>query len=382
LARFPFKEAAVARIEPFEMERMQSLWWHLVDIDLSESGVLPMSIRDLLGPLADAETFLGTRLGYPLSEGSHETRANIATWYPGATAEHVTVVNGGSEANLLTLWTLLEPGDRLAFMVPNYLQGKGLGPFFGERTDTFKLRPRDGRWGLDQERLDRAVTNRTKVIMVCNPNNPTGAVLSQEEMDAVVAAAERVGAWIVADEIYRGAEVDSDTASPTFWGRSDKVVITSGLSKAFAMPGLRIGWVVAPPDLIREIWVRHDYTTLTPGMVSDSLAAFAMQPEVRENILARTRAIIRANLPILEDWTTAQQGTIRYVRPVAGAIAYLKYRLPERSTALVDRIRQEQSVLMVPGDMFGLSRGFRVGFGFDREQLAKGLERVGHALTA
>jgi len=371
----------VARIDPFEMERMQSLWWHLVDIDLSESGVQPMSIRDLLGPFTDAESFVGTRLGYPLSEGSHETRANIAAWYEGATVDHVTVTNGGSEANLLALWTLLEPGDRLAFMLPNYLQGQGLGRFFGKRTDTFRLKLRDGRWSLDVDRLLRVVTKRTKVVMVCNPNNPTGAVLSEEEMDAIVGAAERVGAWIVADEIYRGAEVDSDVSSPTFWGRYDRVAVTSGLSKAFGMPGLRVGWVVAPPELIREIWVRHDYTTLTPGMISDNLAAFAMHPEVREKILARTRAIVRANLPPLEHWIAAQGHLLTYARPVAGAIAYLKYRLPERSTDLVDRIRQEQSVLLVPGDMFGLGRGLRVGFGFDPEQMVKGLERVGSVLA-
>jgi len=106
-------------IDLFEMERMQSLYWHLVDYDLSESGVTPMTIRELLGPAADAEAFLHTALGYPLSEGSYEARANIAAWYPGAAAENVSLSNGGSEANHLTLWTLLEPQDRLAFMIPN-----------------------------------------------------------------------------------------------------------------------------------------------------------------------------------------------------------------------------------------------------------------------
>ena len=118
-------------IEQFRMERYQSLHWHEVDHDLSESGVVPMTIRELLGPVADAEAFLATTLGYPLSEGSEETRANVAAWYPGATAENVTMVNGGSEANFLALWALLEPGDRLAFMVPNYMQG--LGPRIGVR---------------------------------------------------------------------------------------------------------------------------------------------------------------------------------------------------------------------------------------------------------
>ena len=129
------------------MERYQSLYWHLVDYDLSESGVSPMTIPELLGP--DAASFVDTPLGYPLSEGSHESRAAIAEWYPEATADHVTMMNGGSEANLLTLWSLLEPGDRLAFMVPNYCQGLGIGSMFADAVDTFRL-ARDGdRWALD-----------------------------------------------------------------------------------------------------------------------------------------------------------------------------------------------------------------------------------------
>lgn len=372
----------MAGIDLFQMERMQSLYWHLVEYDLSESGVTPMSIRELLGPAADAEEFVSTKLGYPLSEGAEETRSNVAAWYPGATAEHVTLVNGGSEANLLVLWTLLDPDDRLAFMVPNYLQGWGLGRHFGRATDVFKLRLREGRWALDVDGLVKAVTKKTKVIMVCNPNNPTGAVLSEDEMDVIVKVAERANAWIVADEIYRGAEVEGTEASPSFWGRTEKVVITSGMSKAFGMPGLRSGWLVAPPELIRKVWIRHDYTTLTPNMVSDILTGFSMRPEIRETIFARTRGIIRANLPPLERWIAAQGELLTYVRPVAGAIAYMKYALPVRSTRLVDKIREEQSVLLVSGDMFGLGKGFRVGFGFDVEQTLKGLERVAAVLAA
>ena len=368
-------------IDLFEMERMQSLYWHLVDYDLSESGVTPMTIRELLGPAADAEAFLQTALSYPLSEGSYEARANIAAWYPGATAENVSLSNGGSEANHLTLWTLLEPQDRLAFMIPNYMQGWGLGRHYGAATDTFKLKLKDGRWRLDLDQLERAVTKRTKVVMVCNPNNPTGHVLTSDEMDAVVSAADRVGAWIVSDEIYRGAEVDVDEASPTFWGRYDKVVVTSGLSKAFAMPGLRLGWTLGPQELIRDTWTRHDYTTLTPSAISDKLAAFAMDPVVRENIFARTRAIIRANLPHLEAWIREHGDVFTYARPVAGAIAYVKYDLPVGSTELVDRVREERSVLLVPGDMFGLRKGIRFGFGYDIEHTMKGLAQAEDLLT-
>ncbi len=371
----------MAEIDLFRMERYQSLYWHQVEYDLSESGVLPMSIRELLGPDADAEAFVGATLGYPLSEGSDEARANIAQWYPGAGPDSVTIVNGGSEANFLTLWTLLERGDRVAFMVPNYMQGFGIGRHVGAGTDVFKLRLRDGGWELDLDSLERAVTKKTSVVMVCNPNNPTGYVLSEAEMHAVIEAADRVGAWIVADEIYRGAEVDGDAASPTFWGRYDRTIVTSGLSKAFGMPGLRIGWVVAPPAEVRRIWERHDYTTLTPNAISDKLCAIAMEPDARERVLARTRGIIRANLPRLEEWISARP-YFSTARPVAGAITYAKYDLPIGSSELVDRIRAEQSVLLVPGDMLGLKKGIRFGYGYDIETTMKGLARADEVLSA
>jgi aspartate/methionine/tyrosine aminotransferase len=369
----------VARIDVFEMERMQSLHWHEVEYDLSESGVRAMSMRELLGDRADE--ILGVALGYPLSEGSEASREAISTWYPGATAANVTMVNGGSEGNHLVLWSLLEPGDRLAFMVPNYLQGIALGRHFGDGTDTFALVRAGGRWALDLDALRAAVTPRTKAVMVCNPNNPTGAVLTDAEMDEVIRIADAVGAWVVADEIYRGAEVDTDDTTPTFWGRYDRVVVTSGLSKAFAMPGLRVGWVVAPQDLIHDVWIHHDYTTLTPGMLSDRLAAFATDPDRRARILARTRSIVRENLPPVEAWIAGHADVLSYVRPVAGAIAYLEYDLPVPAVELAERIRREQSVLVVPGPMFGLGDGFRIGFGFDPEETIKGLERVSPYLS-
>jgi aspartate/methionine/tyrosine aminotransferase len=371
----------MARIDLFRMERMQARYWHQVEYDLSESGVTPLSIEELLGDREDPGELLRTRLGYPLSEGSERSRELIAQWYPGAGVENVTMTNGGSEANLISLWTLLEPGDHLAFMIPNYMQGWGLGRYFGEATDPFRLKLRDERWALDVDELDRVVTKKTRIIMVCNPDNPTGHILTDDEMDAVVDVARGVNAWLLADEVYRGAEVDSDETSPTFWGRYDKVIVTAGLSKAFAMPGLRIGWTLAPPKVIEKLWIHHDYTTLTPGMVSDRLTAVAMEPARREWALRRTRGIIRSNLPRLEEWIGSHEGVLTYVRPQAGAIAYVTYRLPITSSKLIDLIREEQSVLLVPGDMFGLGKGFRIGFGNDIEKTLKGLARVDEALS-
>jgi aspartate/methionine/tyrosine aminotransferase len=371
------------RIDLFKMERFQSLYWNDVDYDLSESGVMPLSVNDLLeGDPRGAARLLGTGLSYPLSEGSKELRQRIADWYPGAEAGNVSVTNGGSEANYLTLWSLLEPGDRLAFMVPNYMQGWGLGRHYAGGTDVFRLRMRGYRWELDLDELANKVTKKTKVVMVCNPNNPTGSILTEEEMDAVVSAARRAGAWLVADEIYRGAEVDTDEVAPTFWGRYDKVVVTSGLSKAFGMPGLRIGWVVGSERFVEDLWVRHDYTTLTPGVLSDRLGAVAMQQKNRARILARTRSIIRKQLPSIERWIDRHADVLTYVRPQAGAIAYLGYRLPIASMALAERLRTEQSVLVVPGEVFSMGKYFRIGYGYDPKRTLKGLERVSETLAA
>ncbi|MGH9369049.1 MAG: aminotransferase class I/II-fold pyridoxal phosphate-dependent enzyme, partial [Thermoanaerobaculia bacterium] len=219
------------RIETFRMERMQCVYEKEVACDLSESGVAPLTVSELLDG-EPPERLLETRLAYPRSDGSRELRERIAAWYPGAVSENVTVVNGGAEANHAVLWALLEPGDNAAILLPNYMQAWGLARHWA-KASAFRLRHdrRAGRFALDVEGLRRAVTKQTRVVLVTNPNNPTGAVFTEEEMDAVVEAARRVKAWLVADEIYRGAELSGGT-SPTFWGRYEKTIVTSGLSKA------------------------------------------------------------------------------------------------------------------------------------------------------
>ena len=212
---------------------------------------------------------------------------------------------------------------------------------------------------------------RTKAVMICNPNNPTGHVLTEDEMDEVVRAADRAGAWIVADEIYRGAELDTDDATPTFFGRYERVIVTSGLSKAFAMPGLRVGWAVAPPKMIARIWKRHDYTT-SPRRPS----ATGSPPSRCSPRCARRswRAPVRSSGPTTrgsEAWLETHRDIFTWERPHAGAIAYARYDLPIKSFDLAERFRTERSALLVPGDMFGLKKGLRFGFGYDIEHTLK-----------
>jgi aspartate/methionine/tyrosine aminotransferase len=369
------------RVEQFAMERMQSTFENLVDVNLSESGVYPMTARELLQDTS-LEVVLDQPLAYTQSNGTRELRASIAALYPGSSVEHIEVTNGGSEANYICLWRLIEPGDEVVMMVPNYMQSWGLVRAFGGVVREWPLiEDREtGRWRPDLEALQRLVTPRTRLILICTPNNPTGGTLTGDELDGVAQVAATHGAWVLSDEVYRGAEL-GDEETPSMWGRGERVMITSGLSKAYGLPGLRIGWVVAPPELVASTWSYHDYTTIAPGALSDRLARVALDPARRPAILARTRRIVRENLPLIEGWLRAHDPMFSWIAPCAGAIVYVRYHYDINSTELVTRLRQEQSVLIVPGDHFGMDGYLRLGFGERPEYLGQGLDRL-HSLLS
>jgi aspartate/methionine/tyrosine aminotransferase len=367
------------RIDRFQMERTQCLYENEVEFNLSESGVQPLTARELVDNDADLEALLGLALRYDESDGSPELRDRIALLYPGAKRENVLVSHGTSEANYTTFWGLLDTDGRAAVMLPNYLQTWGLARAYAQRADPFRLVEVNAhgrrRWGLDVDSLHQAVTSRTRLILVTNPNNPTGTILTEEEMDEIVRVARRVGAWIVADEVYRGAEVRGGTLTPTFWGRYGKVIITAGLSKAFALPGLRIGWIVAPKKMTAHLWSYQDYTSITPAILSDRLASIALQPGHRDRIIARTRGILARQLPLLEGWIQTHPDIFDYIPPQAGAIVLLKYRLPITPAKLFERLRIEHSVLIPTGPQFGLTKYIRVGYGYDIRRTLAGLAR-------
>jgi aspartate/methionine/tyrosine aminotransferase len=374
------------QFEPFAMERLQSIWEHKVAWNLAESGVHPLRVEELIVAEADRLAVMAQPLAYTATNGTFELRSLIAAMYD-ATPDHVQVTNGGSEANLITLLRLVQPSDNVVVMMPNYMQVGPLARSLGATVTHWRLvedmgsPPAAPRWRPDMDRLRDSVTDTTRAILVCNPNNPTGGRLTAGELDQICSIADRVGAWVVSDEIYRGAELDG-FETPSVWGRYDRAIVTSGLSKAFALPGLRIGWVVAPPPLVADLWGIHDYTTIAPGAVNDRLARIALAPGRRELLLARTRGILRTNYPVVRRWIERRASFLSHVPPEAGAITFVRYRYPIGSTALMERIRSERSVLLVPGDHFEMDGHLRVGFGCDPELLLPALERVGEVLDA
>jgi aspartate/methionine/tyrosine aminotransferase len=370
-----------ASFRPFVMERWQSTYENRVEYNLSESGVHPLTLAQLLelgsGTDAGADLLETTLLGYGQSNGTDELRARIAALYSGAHADDVVVCNGSAEANFLATWELVGAGDEVAVIVPTYMQTYGLAETVGARVVEIPLREELG-WQPDPDEVRRVVTDRTRLLVVTNPGNPTGALLSSEVRAAIVEAAERSGAWILADEVYTGAEL-GDVETPSFFGSTGRVVATGSLSKAYGLPGLRIGWALAPRELADAVWARSDYTTISPGELTDRLARVALHPDIRPQLLRRTRSIVRRGLAVLQQWVD-EHGGLHCHTPQAGAIALVRYDAPIESGELAERLRVEQSVLVVPGAHFGLGQFMRLSLGMEEAYMREALRRIGAVL--
>jgi aspartate/methionine/tyrosine aminotransferase len=362
------------QIQPFELERWQSIWENKVELNISESGVHPLTTSELVPDPATLQKILDVPQYYPQTNGSEELRSRIAELYPGAKAENILVTCGGSEANFIASWALLEPADEIVFMMPNYMQIAGLARAFGATVKPLWLRE-ELQWGIDVDELPRLIGPKTRLIAICNPNNPTGSVLKKEERAAIVAAAEKVGAWILADEVYRGAEFDG-VMTASFWGGYDRILCTAGLSKAFSLPGLRTGWVVGARKMVERLWGYHDYTSIGPSMLTDRLASVALEPKRRAWILKRTRETLLRNYPALQTWLKSQADSFSHVPPKAGAIAWAGLRRGQNSAQMAEQLREKKNVLLVPGEQLGMESFVRFGFGGDPEHLRKALARI------
>jgi aspartate/methionine/tyrosine aminotransferase len=365
------------KLEVFQMERMQSTYENLVEYDMSESGIKPLTLRELIAMGFDLEKFLDVPLGYSQSNGTLALREELTRVYPGTTVDNFEVTNGTSEANYMAALSQLRPGDVFALEIPNYMQLWGIPRSLGADTRTLNLRLDQG-WEPDWEEFEKAVVRGTRMVYVSNPNNPTGAVLSDAAMKRIVERCDSVGAYLIADEVYLGAEI-SCPRTKSFWGMSERVIVTSGLSKAYGIPGVRIGWIVGPKDMIADCWSQHDYITICPSKMSDEIARVAVRN--RDECYARTRELLTKNLQIAREWVASFNGLLEWREPEAGAIALVKYHASIPSVELSERMRVRQSTLVVPGAYVGLEGYLRIWLGGREEYLREGLRRIGVELS-
>ncbi len=163
---------------------------------------------------------------------------------------------------------------------------------------------------------------------------------------------------------------------PRSHGRYDKVLAQGSMSKAYGLPGLRVGWTVGPRKAVADMWRRHEYTTITTTMLSNHLTATALSPTVRPQILARTRMLLKGGYGLLGEWLSEQDGVFTGTPPDAAAITFLRYDLPIGSTEWMEQLRDQKGVLIVPGDHFGLEQHIRLSFAVPGPELIDGLARI------
>ena len=368
------------KFETFTLERQQSIWENKVDYNLSESGVHPGSLNSLFDKKF-VDEINNTELTYGFTEGSLDLRKAIADIYDKANPENVQVFNGSAEANMVACLTLLEPGDEMIYMVPNYLQIQGFARGLGVDVKPFYLHE-SLNWKPQLDEIKNLVSSKTKMICICNPNNPTGSVLSKNMVFEIGDIARRAGVWLLVDEVYRGAELSGEECT-SFWDIDyDKAIVNCGLSKAYGLPGLRLGWSVSNEDYIQDAWETHDYTSIAIGRLSDLIATHVLRRKNRHKFLSATQTALRKNLKLFQQWLDNYPGKFRFIPPYAGAMAFVHYEFEINSTKLVEKVRDEVSVMLVAGDWYGMDRYLRFGYGTKQDDLIIALDRIDRVFKA
>jgi aspartate/methionine/tyrosine aminotransferase len=365
-------------IIPFETERLLSQWQNIVEYDFTESGVHPIHLNELISREEYDKLYDDIQLRYIQTNGPLPLKEAICQLYEDIHPDNLLVTNASSEANFLATWHFIEPKDEIVTFLPTYLQVPGLVKIFGGSVKEVYLQEKNA-WAPDIDELEAAVTEKTKFIYVVNPNNPTGAIFSEDEMARIVKIAARYGTWIIADEVYRGAEL-SGSLTPSFWGKYDRLLVVASLSKGFTSPGLRLGWIAGPKDKVNELWGYHDYTTITTNAISARMAVLALQPESRQRISQRLLGIATEQLQNLNAWISKHSDVFRLVPPKIGGIAFVGYNLDIDSIDLVMRLKDEQSVLIVPGGAMGMDRFVRIGYG--NPKLLTGLDLINKTISS
>ena len=359
--------------EIFELERNQSLFENEVDYNLSESGVHPLKLSEIL-TRDEQDELLNTNLFYGYTNGTPQLRQRVADMYGSSiTIKNVLITSGSAEANFLAVMTQLEPGDEIVYMVPNYLQIYHLARSFGIKVINLPIR-QDLGWQWDLDELRSVITPKTKMIAVCNPNNPTGALMSDDVMDGVIEIAQEADCWLLSDEVYRGAELDG-VECRSFAGATDKTIVNAGLSKAYSLPGLRLGWSVGSEEYINRAWSFHDFTVINVAYLSDWVASRVLEYDRRKKILNRTKDHLNHNLNMLCDWAE-HVPALTITRPKAAAITFAKMNIPMSSEEFVFTLRDNYSVLLTAGKWHGMEGFVRFGYGTPADYVQSGLDRI------
>lgn len=362
------------KVDRFLVERFIGAYEHDVELNLAETCVNPFTLGEFL-KLVGKENFFEelkeTQLTYGFVDGFPNLREGIAKLYKNKKPENILTAGGAISANFLVFYTLVEPGDTVISIFPAYQQLYSVAKSFGANVKLLKLRE-ENNWLPNINELSELIDNKTKLIVLINPHNPTGSLINEKLLKEICTIAEDAGAYVLCDEAYRGLYINPDDYVPSIVDLSSKAIATGSFSKAFSLTGLRLGWIAASEEIIEECKLRKDYTAISNGLIDEALAALAVKNV--DKIYKRNLQIIRTNYKILYQWIE-NEPLISWVPPKAGSIAFPRYNLKMPSETLCIRLIKEKGTLLVPGSCFGMEGYLRISYGCKTETLKEGLLR-------
>jgi len=363
------------KIDTFLVEQFMDTYELKVELNIAETCVDPFTLEEFLKLMEQEdffEDFKRKKLTYGHINGSPKLREGIAKLYKHLTAENILITGGAIGANFLTFYSFIEPGDTVISFFPAYQQLYSTARSFGANVKLLKLKWED-QWQPDLEELSSLIDNKTKMIVMNNPHNPTGSLVDNNTIKKICKIAEDCGAYLLYDEAYRGLYINENDNVTSATDIYDKAISIGSFSKGLSLTGLRLGWIAANEKIIEECVRHRQYTTISNGIIDDALGALAMQNV--DKIYKRNLEIIRTNFKILSEWIE-NEPLIDWIPVRAGSVAFLKYHLDVPSEEFCLKLIKEKSTFLVPGSCFEMEGYLRIGYGNKIEVLKKGLFRL------
>lgn len=362
-------------IAPFKLERYFAEHEFKVKYLLSASDCESLTLEELL-QLADdgcLKLWHNLKLGYTESAGHPLLCEEVARLYRNVAAENVMIA-APEEAIFIAMHTLLLPGDHVITIFPAYQSLYEVARSRGCIVTTWELELSASRWQLDLGRLENSLQPNTRLLVLNFPHNPTGYLPSITELEAIIAIARRHGLYIFSDEMYRGLEYEAAQRLPSICEIYENGIALSGLSKTFALPGLRLGWLVSQNKSWLERWLTFkDYTTICSSAPSEILGIVALRAQAA--IIARNLEIIQKNLVCAEAFFAEHPEKFLWIKPQAGSVAFPKWKPDTPVDDFCREVLAQQSVMIVPGSIFDAAGNhFRLGLG--RRNFVEALQRV------
>ena len=365
------------KIKPFAVEEWMNAWEVGAKYNIAETCVDSISMNELFELTGEDKTeFLNRlcarRLSYGDIEGLPEFRKGVCGLYKTLNIENIVPTHGASGANHHVFYSLISPGDRVVSIMPTYQQLYSIPESYGADVQILHL-SKENNYLPDLEKLRRLVTPKTKMICINNPNNPTGALMSEQMLREIVEIARSADAWILCDEVYRHLSQE-DGWCPSIVDLYEKGISVSSMSKVFSLAGLRLGWIATHDRSVVKSCLSHrDYNLVSCGVFDEMLAAAALKH--RDKLLERSRKIVRENLQILDDWVSSEPH-VSYVKPQAGTTALVYYDLDISSYEFCEEMYKKTGAFVTPGDCFEVPHSMRIGYAYGKQDLIDGLKAI------